>query len=127
MTRINFRHVAAAAVTVFLAAQPFAEAGAASYPRTIGSGESAMIDYGPGPHGNVVGGGAVVTRGTGENASVTYLNPSFVQAPRVDKVPVTVGSADGSQTVWVPAGTSRRTVALLGQDGRLPELMMPRG
>jgi hypothetical protein len=44
-----------------------------SYPRWVGTGESATIDYGPGPHNNVVGGG--------ENLQLVYEGPVQTQEP----------------------------------------------
>jgi hypothetical protein len=43
-----------------------------------------------------------------------------VQAPRPGFVPVLIGSGESSTTVWVPAGTDRARLALIGSDGTLP-------
>ena len=93
---------------------------AANYPRTTGTGESVEIDYGPGPRGNIVGGGRVVVTGTAEDVRIAHLDPGFVQSARIGLMPVTVGSGEGSATVWVPAGTDRTSLALVGPDGSLP-------
>lgn len=92
----------------------------ASYPRTISSGENGEIDYGPGPRANIVGGGAVVATGGGEDMVVRHLDPSFAQAPRPGLVPVAIGSGENGSLVWVPAGADRtRRPALVGGDGSL--------
>lgn len=75
------------------------------YPRTIGSGESAEIDYGPGPRGNIVGGGPfrVIAPGDGTNSPVIeYLDPTFAQPGRVGVVPRTAGSGESTTVEWVP-------------------------
>lgn len=91
------------------------------YPRTIGSGESVEIDYGPAGQGNLVGGGRVRVIGTGEDTRIQHLDPTFAQTPRQGLVPVTIGSGEGATTVWVPAGTSPSRLALIGADGSLPD------
>ncbi|WP_237213233.1 hypothetical protein [Falsiroseomonas oryziterrae] len=88
-----------------------------TWPRTIGSGENVEIDYGPGPRGNVVGGGAVHVTGSGENVEVHHLDPSFVQQPPAGQVPVTVGSGENVSTVWVPADNATTQLGLLIQPG----------
>lgn len=124
MPRISLRNLTAAAAVAVALAAPLAAAQAeevsVSYPRTIGSGESSMIEYGPGPQANIVGGGAVVTSGTGENAKIDYVDTSAVQQPRPGLVPVTIGSGEESETVWVPVGTVPSIVALLRTGGVLP-------
>jgi hypothetical protein len=105
-----------AALSLGLAAPAMAQ----SYPRTVGTGENAEIDYGPSGPGNLVGGGRVVVTGTGEDAQFLHLDPQFAQAPRIGEIPVTVGSGEDSTTVWVPAGTSRNQLALIGPGGSLP-------
>ncbi len=87
-----------------------------SWPRTTGSGENVEIEYGPGPRGNVVGGGAVHVANSGENVEIHHLDPSFVQLPPAGQVPVTVGSGDNVSTVWVPAA-SATSLGLLIQHG----------
>lgn len=89
----------------------------ATWPRTIGSGENVEIEYGPGPRGNVVGGGAVHVTGSGENVEIHHLDPSFVQLPPAGQVPVTVGSGENVSTVWVPAGNATTALGLLIQPG----------
>jgi hypothetical protein len=52
-----------------------------SYPRWVGTGESATIDYGPGPHNNIVGGGTVRAIGGGENLQLIHEGPVQTQEP----------------------------------------------
>jgi hypothetical protein len=52
-----------------------------TYPRWVGTGESATIDYGPGPHNNVVGGGVVRAIGGGENLQLVHEGPAQTQEP----------------------------------------------
>jgi hypothetical protein len=111
------RSAAIAALVLALATPAMAEV---SYPRTVGSGENVEIDYGPNGPGNVVGGGRVIITDSGEDTQLRHLDREFAQAPRPGFVPVTVGAGEGSATVWVPAGTDRSRLALVGADGSLP-------
>ncbi len=114
---------AASAASVPAVAQTGAAAASAgaSYPRTISSGENGEVDYGLGPRANIVGGGAVVATGGGEDMEIRHLDPSFAQASRPGLVPVAVGSGESGSVVWVPAGTdSARRPALVGGDGSPP-------
>ncbi|MGX9963051.1 hypothetical protein ACVFYP_06985 [Roseomonas sp. F4] len=78
------------------------------YPRTIGSGESAEIVYGPGPQGNILGGGAVALRQvTGDEAVVTYLDNSFVQTAPAGRVPAVFSQGENSLRVELPAPAQR--------------------
>ena len=90
------------------------------YPSIVGSGEDRTIDYGPGPHGNVVGGGHVAVSGGGEDTRLILLHPRSGQAPRLGMVPVIVAGGEHATTVWVPADTGRLGQALIGGDGSLP-------
>lgn len=92
----------------------------ASYPRSVGTGENSEIDYGPGPHGNIVGGGRAAASGSGENTSVEHFEPHYAQAPRSGGRPVVVGSGENASIVWVPADISPTRLALIGADGTLP-------
>ena len=74
-----------------------------SYPRTYGSGENIMIDYGPMGQGTLVGGGRVmVSQTAGMDINIVHLDAMFVQQPRQGFVPLTVGSGETAETVWVP-------------------------
>ncbi len=78
-------------------------AGAAqSYPRTYGSGENIMVDYGPMGQAALVGGGrVVVSQPNGMDVEVMHLDAQFVQQPRPGYVPLTIGSGESQETVWV--------------------------
>jgi hypothetical protein len=75
----------------------------ASYPRWIGTGESAVIDYGSGPPGNIVGGGPTRTTLNGSDSHIEYLDRNFVQRGRDGQRLVTRGSGEGAEAVWVPS------------------------
>lgn len=73
------------------------------YPRTYGSGENIMVDYGPMGQGTLVGGGRVmVSQVSGMNVEVVHLDAMFVQQPREGFIPLTIGSGESQETVWVP-------------------------
>jgi hypothetical protein len=95
------------------------------YPRVVELGENSTIDYGPGPLGNIVGGGRVVVSGSGsrEDTVLTHLDPHYAQRPPVGLVPVLVGSGEGAVTIWVPATTDGPQQALIGEDGAMPGTM----
>jgi hypothetical protein len=77
---------------------------AQSYPRTYGSGENIMVDYGPMGQAMLVGGGRVsVSQASGMNVEIMHLDAQFVQQPREGFVPLTIGSGESQETVWVPA------------------------
>jgi hypothetical protein len=78
-------------------------AAAQSYPRITGSGMDLQIDYGPMGQGNLVGGGRVtVTQPTGMDVNIMHLDAMFAQSPRPGFVPMTIGSGESQETVWVP-------------------------
>jgi hypothetical protein len=87
------------------------------YPRMLGTGESATIDYGPGPHGNIVGGGVAVMTGGGENASITYVGPLQSQAPMLARA---IGSGEDLSVVYVlpPAQGPATAAVLAGKPAR---------
>ncbi len=91
--------LAAAAMTLTVSA-----ASAQSYPRVTGTGENVMVDYGPMP-GNILGGGRVIATRMGAMGDVDllHLDGMFALAPREGFVPLTIGSGEGAETVWVPA------------------------
>lgn len=109
--------VGAALLAPISAQSAFAEV---SYSRMVDSGENVEIDYGPGQHGDIVGGGAFVVTGSGKSIERRYPDAAQVQAPQPGLVPMTVGSGESSTTVWVPAGTARAGLALVGLDSTLP-------
>ncbi len=77
---------------------------AQSYPRVTGSGENLEIDYGPMGQGNLVGGGRViVTMPSGMDVNIMHLDSLFAPRPREGFIPMTIGSGESQETVWVPA------------------------
>ena len=101
--------LAGAAVAPTVQAQPqraeTAQGAAQSYPRTYGSGENIMVDYGPMGQGTLVGGGRVaVSQTAGMDLEIMHLDAQFAQQPRPGFVPLTIGSGETQETVWVPAG-----------------------
>jgi len=81
-----------------------ADAAAQSYPRVVGSGENLTIDYGPMGQGTLVGGGRVtVTQPTGMDVNIMHLDAMFSQRPREGFIPMTIGSGESQETIWVPA------------------------
>jgi|GEM_PF-1083015 len=91
-----------------------------SYPRVVGTGENASVEYGPGPRNNVVGGGRVVVTDSGENIELRHLDPEFAQAPRHNLAPRVIGIGENSTVVYLPADISPDRLALIGADGSLP-------
>jgi hypothetical protein len=80
-----------------------APASAQSYPRTYGSGENIMVEYGPMGQAALVGGGRVtVSQTSGMNVEIMHLDAMFAQQPREGFVPLTIGSGESQETVWVP-------------------------
>ncbi len=104
-----------------LLALPYAHAafGEGFYPRVTTNGENVEIDYGPGPRGNIVGGGRVVVTGYGEDMRIEHLDWQFAQQLVPGLVPVIVGSGENTSVVYVPTGTSLSSQALIGGDGSL--------
>lgn len=90
------------------------------YPRVIGSGQNIEIDYGPGPRGNIVGGGVAHVVGSGENQDIRYSGEVRTQSPRDGLVPHVVGSGDNASVIYVPADFDRRRLSMVGEDGALP-------
>jgi hypothetical protein len=91
---------------------------AQTYPRTIDNGDSRDIDYGPGPRGNIVGGGSVSVSGSGENLAIAHHDPRFTQQPPPGLVLVSIGSGESQIVVWVPPESDRTLLALLGTGRR---------
>ncbi|MBE9604761.1 hypothetical protein IAI18_07775 [Acetobacteraceae bacterium H6797] len=79
--------------------------GERSYPITTGHAETAVVDYGPDAlRHNVLGGGVVADQKqlNGDTKAVYGANAQS-QAPRQNLVPVTVGSGESAEIIWVPA------------------------
>jgi hypothetical protein len=117
--------LAGAAIAALATTTPALSQDDISYPRMTGSGENSEIDYGPGPHGNIVGSGAAMATGSGENVEIRHLDPSFAQLPDRRMMAVTVGSGENGSIVFVPADTERSRLALIGHDGSLPAETVP--
>ncbi len=75
---------------------------AQSYPRVVGTGENASVEYGPGPAANLVGGALSRVVGSGENTSVVATEVQHVQRPRAGLTPIIVESGENRSVVWVP-------------------------
>ncbi|MGK7870883.1 hypothetical protein [Falsiroseomonas sp. E2-1-a20] len=74
-----------------------------SFPRVVGSGENASVEYGPGPRGNIVGGGRVDVAGSGENIELRHLDPLTVQHGYAGLIPSSRSIGENSELVWLPA------------------------
>ncbi|MBU8537387.1 hypothetical protein [Falsiroseomonas tokyonensis] len=109
MTRINRIATAMFAAGALSFAVP-ALAQDVSYPRVVGTGENASVEYGPAGSRNTLGGGAVVVA-TGHDGRwrITHTDPSYAQRAPNGLVPVTVGSGENANTAWVPAGVAPTT------------------
>lgn len=94
-------------------------ADALSYPRVVGTGENATVEYGPGDHGNIVGGGRVTVVGSGENTESRYHDGQYAQLPHPSMVPVVIGSGENQQVVWVP-GAITQTAGSASRVARAP-------
>jgi hypothetical protein len=117
MTRFNrIAPALFAAGALFLAAPAMADGFA--YPRVVGTGENASVEYGPGPQQNIVGGGAVTVRETsGTDVQITHLDARFAQQPRAGLRPVTIGTGENTATAWVPSDTNAANIALAQAGG----------
>jgi len=81
-----------------------ADAVAQSYPRSVCNGMDCTIDYGPMGQGNLVGGGRVIaTMPDGMSINILHLDAMFAQQPRPGFVPLSIGSGENSEIIWVPA------------------------
>ncbi|SUE44010.1 Uncharacterised protein [Roseomonas gilardii subsp. rosea] len=97
------------ACLTFVMALPFLMAGCAcldgspSYPRVVATGESTVIDYGPGPRNNIIGGCAVaLSGGAGESLTITHFDRSKVQTPPAGMAPVLSRQGENTEIAWVP-------------------------
>jgi hypothetical protein len=104
----------------------------ATYPRIVKTGENVEIDYGPGPRGNVVGGGQVVMSGGGEDRRITHLDAGPTRSDGL--IPVLVGGGEDRWVAYVqphdagaaetsvlasdPASVSSRAAAAVDRDAR---------
>jgi hypothetical protein len=100
---MRLNHLATAALLAGSLAVLAGPAAAQSYPRVVGTGENMMVDYGPMGQGTLVGGGRVmVSMASGMDVQVMHFDAMFAQQPREGFVPLTIGSGESTETVWVP-------------------------
>lgn len=77
---------------------------AETYPRAVASGDSLIVEYGPGPQGNIVGGGASTTRlGTEPHVIIQHLDDNFAQQRTDGRVPVLTGTGEDVRIEWIDA------------------------
>ena len=111
----------ALALAAMLATGPLAAAQEAfSYPRIVGSGENASVEYGPAGSSNLVGGGFARVTGSGENASVSHEGPVRGQRPLYA---FAIGSSEQTQVIY--SEQSDRDVALAEAGITLPASQGP--
>ena len=97
------------ATTALLGAPALAQA--TDYPRLVGSGENVTVDYGPGPHGNILGGGPTsVTLGSEQHVTITYLDQATVQRRTDGRVPVMVDSGEGARILWIAGPVTQASI-----------------
>jgi hypothetical protein len=101
----SLRSALGAALVVGLAGAALSTAAQAqSYPRVTCSGMNCEIDYGPMGSSTVVGGGRVlVSSPNGMDVNIMHLDAMFAQRPREGFIPLTVGSGETQEIVWVPS------------------------
>jgi hypothetical protein len=104
ITKAAFALVAALAAGQVATAQA---QDALSYPRVVGSGENASVEYGSAGSANIIGGGVASMVGSGENASVVYDGPVQAQHPLYAYA---IGTGEQTQIVYSEAPD--RNVAL---------------
>ncbi|NKC31585.1 hypothetical protein [Falsiroseomonas selenitidurans] len=112
MTRFNrFATALFAAGALGFAVPALAEDG---FPRVVGSGENASVEYGAAPQQNIVGGGRVTVREDADGSvQLRHADDRYAQPGRQGVQAVTVGSGENTRTVWVPAGTDAATAQRL--------------
>lgn len=74
---------------------------AESYPRVVGTGQNASVEYGPGPVQNIVGGALSRLVGSGESASVEIIDVEQLQRPPAGLTRVTTGSGENLSVAYV--------------------------
>ena len=111
----NLALAGALALAPALSQAAFAQEGAA-YPRIVPTGDTNSVEYGPGPRGNIVGGGAISVRYhySDNNAEVDYLEPQYAQRRTDRLVPVVVTSGESTSVSYVvPAEPATKSLAAL--------------
>lgn len=91
---------------------------ASDYPRLVGSGEDMTVEYGPGPQGNVVGGGPAIVAIGGTTPSIRYLDDAQVQRRTDGLVPVLQGEGETRGITWLAPGQAPapRLAGLMGRN-----------
>lgn len=104
------------AAALLLGAPALAQA--ADYPRLVGSGEDMTVEYGPGPQGNVVGGGPAIVSIGGTRPSIRYVDDANVQRRADGLVPVMVDQGETQTITFVSpdAAPSSRLAGLLNRN-----------
>lgn len=99
------------AAALLLGAPALAQA--SDYPRLVGSGEDMTVEYGPGPQGNVVGGGPAIVSIGGTRPSIRYMDDANVQRRTDGLVPVMADQGE-TQTITFVAPEAPRASRLAG-------------
>jgi hypothetical protein len=91
-----------------------------TYPRLVGGADDMRVEYGPGPHGNIVGGGPVTIENTGDGrVAMTYLDPNRAQARNDGLVPWMLGGEEDRTVTWLPPVGRPGQVFITYADGGL--------
>lgn len=108
----NLALAGALALAPALSQVAFAQESAA-YPRIVPTGDTNSVEYGPGPRGNIVGGGAINVRYrySDNNVEMDYLEHQYAQRRTDGLVPVIVTSGE-STSVSNVAPTEPTTTSL---------------
>lgn len=83
-----------------------------AYPRVLEGGENKDIDHGPGPAGNIVGGGSFRILDGGENAEAVAMGPVLAQPPLFAHV---IGSGESARLVHSPFADRAAALAAVGE------------
>lgn len=89
-------------------------AGAQSYPRLSGSGDEAVVEYGPAAPGNVVGGGRVALGHDGDSIVVLRQDEGIGQRVLAGQVPVARSVNGTLEVVLEPAAAAASMLAAGG-------------
>lgn len=94
-TALSAAMLAALAVSALASAQE-------SFPRLVGGADDLRVEYGPGPAGNIVGGGAVrIVNEEEGRVSVTHADPAFAQGRNDGRMPVMLGGEADHSITWI--------------------------
>lgn len=89
-------------------------AGAQSYPRLSGSGDEAVVEYGPAAQGNIVGGGRVALGHDGDSILVLRQDQGIGQRVLAGQVPVARSVNGTLEVVLEPAAPAASMLAAGG-------------